>query len=116
MVFGNDLFSGVAVACFWLALLVFLLLRIEKPAKYYYRLGLKAIDDKDFDAAISHFKNALTKKSDYPRARSALGQLYVEMGDARSAECLIKQNIKQSFELEKSVSIAGKNLLLSKQN
>jgi hypothetical protein len=30
------------------------------------------------------------------------------MGDARSAECLIKQNIRQRFELEKSVLLLAK--------
>jgi tetratricopeptide (TPR) repeat protein len=104
----QDLFLGIEVTWIWLALLIFLLFRIEKPAKYYYQLGLKAVEEKNFDAAILYFKSALTKKSNYPEVRARLGELYVDLGDARSAECLIKQNIKHNFELEKSVLLLAK--------
>ena len=106
--FELDISTGIAVAGIWFTLLIFLLFHIEKPAVYYYRLGLKAADEENFKAAISHFKNALTKKSDYPEVRLALSHLYVEIGNARSAECLIIQNIEKNFEVEKNVLLLAK--------
>jgi tetratricopeptide (TPR) repeat protein len=108
MALGQDLFSSIEIVWVWLALLIFLLFRIEKPANYYFQLGLNALDDDKPESAIEHFKNALTKKSDYPQVRAKLSQLYVDIGDARSAECLVKQNIAQGFELENSVLLLAK--------
>jgi tetratricopeptide (TPR) repeat protein len=108
MVLEQSAFLSIDVKWIWLALLVFLLFRIEKPAKYYFTQGLQALEDGIPQAAISHFKNALTKQSDYPEVRAALSQLYVDLGDARSAECLVKQNIEQGFELENSVLLLAK--------
>lgn len=103
MAFGHDSLLSNGFAWLWLALLIVLFFRIEKPAKHYFKQGLKAMVDDSPNLAITYFKSALIKKSDYPEARAALSQLYVNRGDARSAECLVEQNIQQGFDLENSV-------------
>ncbi|TDF42074.1 tetratricopeptide repeat protein [Alteromonadaceae bacterium M269] len=108
MAFGQGLIFGIEVTWIWLALLLFLLFRIEKPAKYYYEQGLKALDKNSPKEAISLFQSALTKQSDFPEVRIALSELYVELGDIHSAEGLLSQTIEQRFELEKSVLLLAK--------
>ncbi|MGZ5789076.1 MAG: XrtA/PEP-CTERM system TPR-repeat protein PrsT, partial [Burkholderiaceae bacterium] len=77
-------------------------------AKQYHQKG-------DNKAAIIQLKNALEKKPDDTEARTLLGSIYLETGDALSAEKEIRKALSLGISPDKEAADLGKALLMQGQ-
>lgn len=78
-------------------------------AQKYHQKG----DDK---AAVIQLKNALQKNADHVEARLLLGQIYIDGGDALSAEKEARKAISLGAEAARTLPLLGNALLLQGQH